>query len=377
MMETIVMVIQTDDVTAVSITPLPSIEATKTAVTTDNNSNGIVDLGDTIVYTITVENKGNTSLSGLTLVDTLTDNNGLALSLSSGPIFTSASAGSSQGTLTLGETATYTASYTITQVAVDAGGTSNTVLATASSAGNTDDVTDTSDDGDDDDNNTTDDPTITSITASPGIEATKTATVLDNNGDSNTGAGDTIVYTITVQNTGGTSLSNISLNDVLTDGNGSSLSLTSGPIFVSNSASSAEGSLAVNEIGTYTATYTISSAVENTSSVNNRVTVTASSPGQSNNVTDVSDDGDDNDDNTEDDQTVVAIDAVPVLEVTKTASVTDNGDGYTGSGDVVNYVITIENKGNVTLSSLTVTDSLTDGNGDSSSNEQRTLLLRF
>ena len=355
----------TDDVTAVSITPLPAIEATKTAVTTDNNSNGIVDLGDTIVYTITVENKGNTSLSGLTLVDTLTDNNGLALSLSSGPIFTSASAGSSQGTLTLGETATYTASYTITQVAVDAGGTSNTVLATASSAGNTDDVTDTSDDGDDDDNNTTDDPTITSITASPGIEATKTATVLDNNGDSNTGAGDTIVYTITVQNTGGTSLSNISLNDVLTDGNGSSLSLTSGPIFVSNSASSAEGSLAVNEIGTYTATYTISSAVENTSSVNNRVTVTASSPGQSNNVTDVSDDGDDNDDNTEDDQTVVAIDAVPVLEVTKTASVTDNGDGYTGSGDVVNYVITIENKGNVTLSSLTVTDSLTDGNGDS------------
>ena len=36
-----------------------------------------------------------------------------------------------------------------------------------------------------------------------------------------------------------------------------------------------------------------------------------------------------------------------------------------GSGDVINYVITIENKGNVTLSSLTVTDSLTDGNGDS------------
>ena len=299
------------------------------------------------------------------MVDTLTDNNGSALSLSSGPIFTSASSGSSQGTLTLGETATYTASYTITQVAVDAGGTSNTVLATASSPGNTNDVTDTSDDGDDDDNNTTDDPTITNTTASPAIEATKTATVLDNNGDSNTGAGDTIVYTITVQNTGGTTLSNISLNDVLTDGNGSSLSLTAGPTFVSNSASSAQGSLAVNEIGTYTATYTISSSVENTSSVNNRVTVTASSPGQSNNVTDVSDDGDDNDDNTEDDQTVVAIDAVPVLEVTKTASVTDNGDGYTGPGDVINYVITVENKGNVTLSSLTVIDSLTDGNGDS------------
>ena len=30
---------------------------------------------------------------------------------------------------------------------------------------------------------------------------------------------------------------------------------------------------------------------------------------------------------------------------------------------MVNYVITVENKGNVTLSSLTVTDSLTDANG--------------
>ncbi len=352
----------TDDVTAVSITPLPAIEATKTAVTTDNNSNGIVDLGDTIVYTITVENKGNTSLSSLTLADTLSDGSGGSLTLTSGPTFTSASAGSSQGTLTLGETATYTASYTITQVAVDAGGTSNTVLATASSPGNTDDVTDTSDDGDDTDSNTTNDPTVVNITASPGIEATKTATVTDN-GDGNTGAGDVIVYTITVQNTGGTSLSNISLNDVLTDGNGSSLSLTAGPTFVSNSASSAEGSLAVNEIGTYSATYTISNAVENTPSVNNRVTVTASSPGNSNNVIDVSDDGDDSDGNTEDDQTTISIDAIPVLEVTKIASVTDNGDGYTGSGDVVNYVITVENKGNVTLSSLTVTDSLTDANG--------------
>ena len=67
------------------------------------------------------------------------DNNGsLALSLSSGPIiYISKCRVKLKGTLTLGETATYTASYTITQVAVDAGGTSNTVLATASSPGNT------------------------------------------------------------------------------------------------------------------------------------------------------------------------------------------------------------------------------------------------
>jgi hypothetical protein len=53
-------------------------------------------------------------------------------------------------------------------------------------------------------------------------------------------------------------LSGLTLTDTLTDGSGSSLSLTSGPTFNSNSASSAEGSLAVGEISTYTATYTIS-----------------------------------------------------------------------------------------------------------------------
>ena len=40
---------------------------------TDNNNNGLVDLADTVVYTITVENKGNVVVSGVTLADTLTD----------------------------------------------------------------------------------------------------------------------------------------------------------------------------------------------------------------------------------------------------------------------------------------------------------------
>ena len=49
----------TDDATETAITPVPLVEATKTAVITDSNSNSITDLGDVIVYTITVENKGN------------------------------------------------------------------------------------------------------------------------------------------------------------------------------------------------------------------------------------------------------------------------------------------------------------------------------
>ena len=96
-------------------------------------------------------------MSGVTLADTLTDGNSSTLNLTSGPTFTSASAGSSQGTLTVGETATYTASYTITQAALDTGSVNNSVLVTASSPGQSRNVTDTSDDGDDSDGNTTDD----------------------------------------------------------------------------------------------------------------------------------------------------------------------------------------------------------------------------
>ena len=53
----------------------------------------------------------------------------------------------------------------------------------------------------------------------------------------------TIVYTITVENTGGITLSNITLNDVLTDGNGTNLSLTSGPTLTNATAGSSASTL--------------------------------------------------------------------------------------------------------------------------------------
>ena len=117
-------------------------------------------------------------------------------------------------------------------------------------------------------------------TAEPKLEATKTATVTDNNGDGNTGAGDSIVYTITVENTGGITLSNITLNDVLTDGNGGNLSLTSGPVLTNATAGSSAATLQATGVLTYTATYTISNVAANTPSINNRVTVTASIPAE-------------------------------------------------------------------------------------------------
>ena len=149
--------------------------------------------------------------------------------------------------------------------------------------------------------------------------------------------------------------------DVIVDGN-NNLTLTSGPTSCSTAGSNAT-TLQATGVLTYTATHYITAAAY-TSSVKNRVTVTASSPGQSNNVTDISDDGDDTDGNTTDDSTDVEIDPVPLIEV-KNCFLSRMMVWYHRDRRCYNYVITIENKGNVTLSSLTVTDSLTDASGGS------------
>ena len=193
------------------------------------------------------------------------------------------------------------------------------------------------------------------------IEVTKASTVIDN-GDGEVGKGDIIKYNITVQNTGNVNLTNITLSDTLTDGNGNILTLTSSPTYNSSSLGSSEGSLKVSETATYTASYTIAQNAVDSGSINNTLLATASSPGQTNNVTDTSDDGIDNDGNTIDDPTVVSITASPSIEVTKTSTITDNGDGTLGNGDLVKYTITVENKGNVTLSNISLTDILKDSN---------------
>ena len=132
------------------------INVTKTA-----NDNG-TSLGNTIYYTIIVENTGTQALNNITLTDTFTDSKGNTLTLTNEPYFINSDLGSIEGSLLAGEKATYMADYIIAQEALNGGGVSNSVLATASTA-NSDIVTDVSDDDDDGDGNTTDDPTETAI----------------------------------------------------------------------------------------------------------------------------------------------------------------------------------------------------------------------
>ena len=354
----------TNDITETLIYQNSIIEVVKTASVVDMNSNSINDSGDVIVYNITIENTGNVSLSNLTLVDNLTDGDGNALALSEGPVFTSSSASSAQGSLQVGEIATYTASYTISQLAANSESINNSVQAIAGSPGNSNNVFDISDDGDDSDGNTTNDSTVVLTTSGGSIEVTKTAVVSDN-GDGTNGAGDTINYTITIENIGGQSITGITLVDNLTDNNGNTLTLDLAPNFLSSSQGSVQGTLLAGEITTYSASYIITGASADSGLIQNSVVVTGSSPGNTNDINDTSDDGNDTDGNTTDDPTVVYTSLAPAIEVTKTATVADNGDGVNGAGDTINYLISVVNTGNVTITSLNLVDTITDGNGTS------------
>ena len=102
----------------------PNIKLVKSvASVTSAGGAGLVD--DVINYSFTLTNTGNVTLTGIAVSDPL-----------AGPVTCMAMS------LAPGASTTCTASYTITQSDVDAGGVENTATVTASSPGNTDDVAD-------------------------------------------------------------------------------------------------------------------------------------------------------------------------------------------------------------------------------------------
>ena len=157
------------------------MEVTKEGTVTDDGD-GVLGVGDTVNYTIKIENQGNVNITEPLLVDTFTDALlNTTLALTSGPTFSFGDLGSSEGTIKPNETAHYGATFVITQGVVDAGGLINSVTVTASSTGNPGGLSDVSDDGDDTDGNTTNDTTVLVINPNPIIETTKTAVIVDNN----------------------------------------------------------------------------------------------------------------------------------------------------------------------------------------------------
>uniref|UniRef100_UPI0015CCB7A8 DUF7507 domain-containing protein n=1 Tax=Winogradskyella forsetii TaxID=2686077 RepID=UPI0015CCB7A8 len=352
-----------DDPTETIIVENPSIEAVKTVAITDDVAPTGASLGDTMTYTITLTNTGDVTLDNATIADTFVDADGNALTLASGPTFVSADQGSMAGDLLVGEVATYTATYVIGQDAVDAGGFSNSVLAEGDSPNDTT-VSDTSDDGDDTDGNTEDDPTETIIVENPSIEAVKTVAITDDVAPAGASLGDTMTYTITLTNTGDVTLDNVTIADTFVDAEGNTLTLASGPTFVSADQGSTEGDLLVGEVATYTATYVIGQDAVDSGGFSNSVLAEGDSPNDTT-VSDTSDDGDDTDGNTEDDPTDTTILQDPSIEVVKTVAITDDvAPAGASLGDTMTYTITLTNTGDVTLDNVTIADTFVDADGN-------------
>ncbi|MBT8393781.1 MAG: gliding motility-associated C-terminal domain-containing protein, partial [Bacteroidia bacterium] len=208
------------------------------------------------------------------------------------------------------------------------------------------DPTDVDPDGDGD----PDDPTVTGLTQTPDITLTKTASI-SNSSD----VGAIITYTFSVENTGNVTITNLIIDDILTNSFG---------LIVTPST------LAPNEIGIATATYIVTQNDMDLGYIDNSANAIGDSPNGSGDVSDVSDAGDeftetpDGADNTNgdptDDPTVVLLSQKPEITLTKTAVVGGAGGSI---GDVVTYTFTLENTGNVTVYNITLDDAFLNASG--------------
>ena len=280
-----------DDNTTTPVTRTAAIALDKQAgAILDLDANG-ADVGDTIDFTFLVENTGNVTLNPISVSDPTVG----AVTCPAGP-------------LAPGGSTTCTATYTLTQVDVNAGHFANTATATGTPPPGLTPPT-------------ADDDTDTPIPAGPGITLDKQAGAINDLDANGHDVGDTIAYTFIVENTGNVTLNPVTVTDPMV-----------------GAVSCPPGGLAPGATKTCTATYTLTQADVNTGVVNNTAT-TSGTPPTGPPVTD--------DDNT-------------TTPVTRTAAIALDKQAGTPSGSTVGstiaYTFLVTNTGNVTLDPISVDD---------------------
>lgn len=318
----------------------PQIEVTKVA--DDSDVQTPAQIGDEIVYTITVRNTGNVTLTAPNLTDVLSTANGDPLTIPA-PSFTG---GDTDGgnDLDLTETWTYTTTFALDQAAIDAGGVSNAVTVTANDPFGTP-TTDN-----------LDDPVETTLPQAPRIAVVKAA-VFDDGGDGRADEGDEITYSYTVSNEGNVTLFDVTLEETGFAGAGAT------PVpAVTGGGSDLGGDPAVLDLGigesmTFQASYTLVQDDLDANGVTNQATATGTTPDDTP-INDLS--GSTIDDDTPTETEFVS---APGLEATK--EVDDSAvQSPAQLGDVISYTLTLVNTGNVSLSDIVVTDTMTRNNGE-------------
>jgi uncharacterized repeat protein (TIGR01451 family) len=304
---------QTDpvsDAANVPVLQLPSLNITKDATVSGGTANAA---GELISYTITVANTGNTTLTDVTVTDPYADAGSI--------IRVTDVAGDNDALLEVGETWGYTATHMVTQAEIDSNGGSDGLLENAATA-------DSAETGED-----TDDASVP-VDRLPSLNITKDATVP---GGAANAAGELISYTITVANTGNTTLTDVTVTDPYADAD---------PTYFSGDVNT-DGELDVGETWSYAATHTVTQAEIDSNGGGNGLLENAA-------TADSAETGEDTDDAS------VPVDRNPVLNITKDAAMADSGPAADAAGDVINYTITVANTGNTTLTDVTVTDPYAD-----------------
>jgi len=238
------------DLSESGFTATPNIAVTKTA---SHTSLATPAVGDTLTYTITAENTGNVTLGSVTLSDALTG----------GATLTAVAGQTDDAELDVGETWSWTASYTLTQADIDAGRVENVASVSGTPAGGSAITRYSGTHGTA--STATSAPAagsgvITTLTRTASIALVKTGVVKDTDGTQGTSAGDTISYAFEVKNTGNVTLTNITVSDPKLGG--------------TLAATLAQLAPGATDTATFSADYTVTAADVFLGQVSNQATVT-------------------------------------------------------------------------------------------------------
>jgi len=298
-------------------------------------------VGDILTFNYEIINCGNTTISGITLIeiDELFSGTGLL------PIPTTPN----PQILAPGETATSSATYTLTQADIDAGEIVNQALGngTGPSGDTVADESDTSNPNDPNETGGPNDATFTDVPQVPCIELIKSSS-FDLGPDNLTNAGDVINYTYTFSNCGNVTLSNLSLEETLASFSGSGGLPMIEDLLVTT--------LAPGQESTTTGTYQVTQQDIDTGFVDNQALISGTTP-SGDTTEDLSDTGNPNDINETggpDDPTNTPLEELPCIEVVKGSSLDVGADGIVSPNDVISYNYVVTNCGNVTLSNISL-----------------------
>jgi len=174
--------------------------------------------------------------------------------------------------------------------------------------------------------------TFTNTLAAPAIDLDKMGTLNDDDNSGDVSVGDTITYVFTVTNTGNVTLTGITLDDTV-----GGVTIIGGPI-----VSLAPGAM---DNTTFTGSYAITQADIDAGTFTNTATATGIPPS-----------GPPVEDPDSDTQ---QLDGAPLIDLDKMGTLNDD-DGTPGLsvGDTISYVFTVTNTGNVTLTGITLDDTV-------------------